>query len=207
MLTLLTVSGHQHKKILRDTGETPGGTGKPENKDIPLKGSNWAATDDQNRDYSLSFSNEDNKVKINDKIDASYTVNGVTVSFDLSQYVDMWKTMTSEQYRKLEIERLQKELADRQREYDMETDPDKKRNLKFPLDDTANELAGLKGLPSERFKKLFEENKATALSLEPYAKFNGTLESAKKELTVMQFPVLDRGIYKSQQLVFKLQTK
>lgn len=84
MLTLLTVSGHQHKKILRDTGETPGGTGKPENKDIPLKGSNWAATDDQNRAYSLSFSNEDGKVKINDKIDASYTVNGVTVSFDLS---------------------------------------------------------------------------------------------------------------------------
>ena len=72
-----------------------------------------------------------------------------------------------------------------------------------------NRIKGLNDIPTEEkaeFEKDLEESRKRAKAILPHAKFEGTLNADKTELTIEKFPVLDKdGTCKVEKAVFKKQ--
>ena len=140
-------------------------------------------------------------------LESVYTVQDLTVSFDFSKSVKAWTTMTVDTYINWEIVEYNKYLAELEDLLKKEQDAAKKKEYEKAIKEVKEYLKTLKN-PSPEFKdeiaKDIESCKKFANALEPYAKFDGTLNVDKTQLTIANFPVRNKDdIYEIKEAVFK----
>ena len=98
--------------------------------DPALKGTQWSYNDKAAmRNYTISFAADDRNVAYVDYKEAIYTVKDKTVSFDYSQYIQLWKSMTVDRYIQLIIAETKKEIAKVENLLKAEKDAAKKKEL------------------------------------------------------------------------------
>lgn len=188
----LTGCGNMTDKAASDQADStevkPTGKADPE-----LRGTSWkGANSISSRTRNIVFAKDDtNKVSINE-LDATYSVSGSTVSFDLTQYVQIQKSLTLDTYLKKRIAETEKAIADLERRIKEEQDEARRASLQKDLLKGKDHLEKIKN-PSAEYKTMFATElahlKEVVATLEPFAQFTGTLNDAKTELSIEKFPV------------------
>ena len=142
-----------------------------------------------------------------DQVWEVYTVNGATVSFDFSKSAKAWSTITVEAYIDWEITMGNKYIAELEELAKKEQDATKKKEYEDKIEKNKNIIKELKNLSPEKkaeFEKKIEEMKKAAKAFEPYAKFEGTLNPDKTELTIEKCPMRNNDhTFKVERVVFK----
>lgn len=126
--------------------------------------------------------------------EAVYTVSGTAVLFDMTAYITGLKNATTAQYQQGEINWLKGLIAKIKEDIHKTTDPDKKRGLEQNLQMYKQWLQDAENPTSEKlqyWQKDVEKAKKHAAALETHAKFNGTLSSDGKSMTVTNLPYFD----------------
>ena len=139
---------------------------------------------------------------------STYTVKDLTVSFDASQTIALWKSMTGDKYLHLKIVEYEKRISKIQQKLKAETDVQKKQEYENELKEEQESLEGCKNVSDEvraRVKQYVEERIEFIEKLEPYAKFTGILNAEKTELTIENYPEYDKdnGSFKTKRVVLK----
>lgn len=167
---------------------------KPTGKADPvLKGTRWGTT---NR--IIDFAVETNMVVVSDPNagmqEATYSVNGLTVSFDLTQYVQLHKSMTVDKLIKKDIAMFENDIARLEKALKAAQAANNKaeeKQIQKALERAKNAVNGLKK-PTEELQqylaRYIEFKKQYVVKLEPFAKFTGTLNQEKTTLTINKFP-------------------
>ena len=170
---------------------------KPTGKADPaLKGTRWDTT---NR-IIIAFAVEDtNMVYVSAREvgnqEATYSVNGATVSFDLTQYVQLYKSMTVDKLIKKDIAMFENAIAQYEKYLkspEAANNTDEKKRIQDLQERAKTLLNDLKNPTEEVLQEkasLIEFMKQYAAKLEPFAKFTGTLNPEKTTLTIEKFPV------------------
>lgn len=170
---------------------------KPTGKADPvLKGTRWAAPDY----IFLNFNFEDTNIvyvsaRATGRQEATYSVNGATVSFDLTQYVQLHKSMTVDKHIKQEIAEFENDIAKLEKDLKAAQAANNKaeeKRIQQHLEIAKNAVNGLKNPTEELQRELasyVESMKQYTAKLEPFAKFTGRLNPEKTQLTVEKFPV------------------
>ena len=139
--------------------------------------------------------------------DSVYTVNGSTVSFDFSKSAKAWSTLTVKTYIDWQITMGNKYIAELEELAKKEQNATKKKEYEDEIESVKNDIKELNNMTTEekaKFEKKLEEVKKAAKAIAPYAKFEGTLNADKTELTIEKFPVLDKdGTCKVKKVIFK----
>ncbi|MGP1458900.1 MAG: hypothetical protein ACTTKL_06295 [Treponema sp.] len=136
-----------------DTKVQPTGEADP-----ALKGVRFESASDESihEAVTIVFADNDGNIASVNHMDATYTVSGSTVSFDLSQYVKIWESMTVEKY--LEMNGLTDISEEEKAELEKEIEKDKEivKTLKpyETFDGTLNE--GNFELTVEKFPVVIE---------------------------------------------------
>ena len=128
--------------------------------------------------------------------EATYGVNGTTVSFDLTQYAQLYKSMTVDKLIKKDIAMFEDAIA--QLEKDLKaaqaaSNKAEEKRIQKELEEQRSVLNDLKNTTEEGLRELasyVEDMKQYAAKLEPFAKFTGTLNPEKTKLTIEKFPVV-----------------
>ena len=155
--------------------------------DPALKGTKWRANEN-----GLSFAEKGNTVSMY-AFESVYTVNGSTISFDFSKSVKAWSAMTVDTYINWEIAMITKDIAELEDLLKKEQDAEKKKEYEARIKKAKGDLEITKNLsPEEKngYAKGVEASKKAAKALEPHAKFDGTFNADKTELTIAKCPVL-----------------
>lgn len=171
-----------------------------------LKGRRWKAASSDS--VQLFFAEKGNTVSMASFVSV-YTVNGSTVSFDFSKSAKAWSAMTFDTYINGLIAMYNKEIAKIDDLSNKEQNEIKKKEYKKQIDMIKQGIEKLKNLPPEekdKYTKGIEAFKKIAKAFEPYAKFDGTLNTDKTELTIEKFPVQKAGLtVEVKKVVFKKQ--
>ena len=204
MSTVAVMAGCNHANDNKgNTGNTGDGLNiQPTGKADPaLKATRWEADNER-----LYFGSEGNTVYMYD-FDSVYTVIGATVSFDFSKSAKAWSTLTVKTYIDWQITMGNKYIAELEELAKKEQDTTKKKEYEDKIEKTKNIIKELKNLsPEEKaeLEKELEESRKRAKAILPHAKFEGTLNDDKTELTIEKFPVLDKdGTCKVKKVIFK----
>ena len=169
---------------------------KPTGKADPaLKGTRWDTTD-----RTIAFAVEDTNIvyvsaRETGSQEATYSVNSATVSFDLTQSVQLYKSMTVDKLIKKDIAMLEDAIV--QLEKDLKaaqaaSNKAEEKRIQKELEEQRSVLNDLKNTTEEGLRELasyVEDMKQYAAKLEPFAKFTGTLNPEKTKLTINKFPV------------------
>ena len=158
--------------------------------DPALKGTEWHPVSFDN--VHLSFAEKGNTVRMG-SFESVYTVNGSTVSFDFSKSAQARSAITVDTVIKLEIAALNEDIAKGEALLKKEQDAAKKKEYEEAIESLKKYLEYLKNLSSEEkdeIAKKIEPDKKAAKALEPHAKFDGTFNTDKTELTIEKFPVI-----------------
>lgn len=170
---------------------------KPTGKVNPvLKGTRWAAPDY----IFLNFNFEDTNIvyvsaRGTGRQEATYSVNGATVSFDLTQYVQLHKSMTVDKHIKQDIAKFENDIAKFEKDLKAAQAANNKAEEKRIQKELERRRSGLEHLknPTEGLQRdlasSVENMKQYAAKLEPFAKFTGRLNLEKTQLTIEKFPV------------------
>ncbi|MGP1431298.1 MAG: hypothetical protein ACTTJ4_03140 [Treponema sp.] len=170
---------------------------KPTGKvDSVLKGTRWAAPDY----IFLNFNFEDTNIvyvsaRGTGRQEATYSVNGATVSFDLTQYVQLHKSMTVDKHIKQDIAKFENDIAKFEKDLKAAQAANNKAEEKRIQKELERRRSGLEHLknPTEGLQRdlasSVENMKQYAAKLEPFAKFTGRLNPEKTTLTIEKFPV------------------
>lgn len=121
-----------------------------------------------------------------------YSINGSTISFDMSKSLAIWKNITVDTYPQVEIQQLESEIAKLKKAIDQENDHEKKKDLETELTEKQRTLDQYKNRTDEEKKgrqKWASNMKRMSAALEPYAKFSGTFNADKTQLTIENLPV------------------
>ncbi|MGP1443991.1 hypothetical protein [Treponema sp.] len=186
-----TQSSSNHGSSNADSSSEVKPTGKA---DPVLKGTRWGTT---NR--IIDFAVETNMVVVSDPNaglqEATYSVNGLTVSFDLTQYVQLHKSMTVDKHIKQDIAKFENDIAKFEKDLKAAQAANNKAEEKRIQKELERRRSGLEHLknPTEGLQRdlasSVENMKQYAAKLEPFAKFTGRLNSEKTKLTIEKFPV------------------
>lgn len=126
--------------------------------------------------------------------EAVYTVSGTAVLFDMTAYITGLKNTTTAQYQQSEINWLKGLIAKIKEDIHKTTNPDEKKRLEQNLQMYKQWLQDAENPTSEKlqdWQKDVEKAKKRAAALETHAKFNGTLSSDGKSMTVTNLPYFD----------------
>lgn len=203
MSTVAVMAGCNHAND--NKGNTADGlTIQPTGKADPaLKDTRWKADNDY-----LYFASEGNTAHMYD-FESVYTVNASTVSFDFSKSAKAWSTLTVKTYIDWQITMGNKYIAELEELAKKEQDATKKKEYEDQIERIKNGIKGLNDMTTEEkaeFEKELNESRKLAKAILPHAKFEGTLNDDKTELTIEKFPVLDKdGTCKVEKAVFKKQ--
>ena len=169
---------------------------KPTGKADPvLKGTRWDTT---NR--IIAFAVEDTNIvyvsaRETGSQEATYSVNGATVSFDLTQSVQLYKSMTVDKLIKKDIAMFENAIAQLEKDLKAAQAANNKaeeKRIQKELEGKRSVLKPLKN-PTEKLQRelasYVESMKQYTAKLEPFAKFTGRLNPEKTKLTVEKFPV------------------
>ena len=188
-----TQSSSNHGSSNADSSSEVKPTGKA---DPALKGTRWDTT---NR-IIIAFAVEDTNMvyfstpEVGNQ-EATYSVNGTTVSFDLTQYVQLYKSMTVDKFIKKDIAIFENAIAQLEKDLKAAQAANNKAEEKRIQDDLETKRSVLKLLknPTEEVQRdvagYIEFMKQYVVKLEPFAKFTGTLNPEKTTLTINKFPV------------------
>ena len=169
---------------------------KPTGKADPvLKGTRWDTT---NR--IIAFAVEDTNIvyvsaRETGSQEATYSVNGATVSFDLTQSVQLYKSMTVDKLIKKDIAMFENAIAQLEKDLKAAQAANNKaeeKRIQKELEEKRLMLNDLKNSTEEELQEIasyIESMKQYAAKLEPFAKFTGTLNPEKTKLTIEKFPV------------------
>ena len=158
--------------------------------DPALKGTGWGAVSSDG--VSISFAEKGNTVSMY-AFESVYTVNGSTISFDFSKSVKAWSAMTVDTYINWNIAMITKDIAELEDLLKKEQDAEKKKEYEARIKKAKGDLEIAKNLsPEEKdeYAEDVEASKKAAKALEPHAKFDGTFNADKTELTIAKCPVL-----------------
>lgn len=163
--------------------------------DPELKNTFWSepTAPGQPIENAISFDGVGNIASIN-SIQALYTVNGTTISFDLIPWINIYKNMTLDKFKEDYIAILKIQISELQKDIDKETDPSLKQQLEDRLKNTQKDLTMIENNDPGMLQMLrghIEFLKNMAKTLEPYAKFDGTFNEGKTTLTIEKFPKYD----------------
>lgn len=89
---------------------------------------------------------------------------------------------------------MEKDIAKLEKEIAEESDPDKKKNKELRLEEVKEFLAKIKKRDQnimDEFKDSLGYLKQMALMFKPYAKFEGSFNTEKTNLTIKGYPVYD----------------
>lgn len=123
-----------------------------------------------------------------------YSIDGLTISFDMSKSLAIWKNIIVDTYPQVEIQQLESEIAKLEKAIEQESDPQKKEDLETELTEKRRTLDQYKNRTDEEKKdrqKWASNMKRMSAALEPHAKFSGTFNADKTELTIENLPVYD----------------
>lgn len=169
---------------------------KPTGKADPaLKGTRWDTTG-----RTIAFEVEDtNIVYVSAREtgcqEATYSVNGTTVSFDLTQSVQLHKSMTVDKLIKEDIAMFENDIAQLEKDLKAAQAANNKaeeKRIQKELEWNRRRLNDLKNSTEEELQEIasyIESMKQYVAKLEPFAKFTGTLNPEKTQLTIEKFPV------------------
>ncbi len=148
--------------------------------DPALKGTQWSYNDKAAmRNYTISFAADDRNVAYVDYKAATYTVKDKTISFDYSQYIQLWKSMTVDRFIQLTIADLKKSLDEEEKRLKAEKDAAKKKALEQSITRTKDALQRYQNVTQDQKNGIAEELKEERemlTALEKYATFSGTLD-------------------------------
>ena len=173
--------------------------------DPALKGTQWSYNDKAAMMIrTISFAADDRNVADVDHQEATYTVKDKTISFDYSQYIQLWKSMTVDRFIQLTIADLKESLDEEEKRLKAEKDAAKKKELEQLITRMKKSLQHYQNLTQDQKNELAEdlkEEKEMITALEKYATFSGTLDG--ETITVEKFPVHKPGTWELKKIVFK----
>ena len=190
MSTVAVMAGCNHANDNKGNTDNTGDglniqpTGKA---DPALKDTRWEADNNY-----LYFASGGNRVSMYG-FGSVYTVNGATVSFDFSKSAKAWSTLTVKTYIDWQITMGNKYIAELEELVKKEQDATKKKEYEDQIERIKNSIKGLNDMTTEEkaeFEKELEESRKLAKAILPYAKFDGTFNADKTELTIEKFPVI-----------------
>ena len=204
VLAAIVVTGCN--KMTDQQGTTSGfniqSTGKA---DPALKGTRWSYNDEAaTMIRTISFAADDRNVANVDYKEAIYTVKDKTVSFDYSQYIRLWKSMTVDRFIQLTIAETKKEIAEIENQLKAEKDAAKKKALEQRITRMKEILQYYQNVTQEQKNELAEdltEQREMLTALEKYATFSGTLDG--ETITVEKFPVHKPGAWELKKIALK----
>ena len=168
--------------------------------DSALKNTEWESQPDVRN--KLFFSEKGNTVNMY-VFHSVYTVNGSTVSFDFSKSVQAWSALTFDAYINWQIAGLNKYLTELEMLLNNEQNAAQKTEYEEKIKSAKEHLNKLKN-PSAEDRKDFENINKEAKAIAPYAKFEGTLNADKTELTIEKCPMRNNDhTFKVERVVFK----
>ena len=177
----------------------PHGSGEPPVSDLEVKptaeadpalaGTRWRSS---GISETIGFVDNGNIARFFANV-ALYSIDGLTISFDMSKSLAIWKNITLDAYIKNYRQELEKYIAELESAIKQGIDPQKKEQLEKRLSVSKKELNDL--MTDDEFKKELQEeidntHKMSA-ALEPHAKFSGTFNAEKTTLTIENLPVYD----------------
>lgn len=159
-----------------------------------MKGTRWDTTD-----RTIAFAVEDTNIvyvsaRETGSQEATYSVNGTTVSFDLTQYAQLYKSMAVDKLIKKDIAMFENAIAQLEKDLKAAQAANNKaeeKRIQKELEGKRSVLKPLKNPTEELQRELasyVESMKQYTAKLEPFAKFTGRLNPEKTKLTVEKFP-------------------
>lgn len=182
----------------------PHGSGEPPVSDLEVKptaeadpalaGTRWKCNEISE---TIGFFDKGNIARVFAYV-ALYSIDGSKISFDMSKSLAILKNITFDSYIKNYRQYLEKNIAELENAIKQESAPQKKKELEDRLSIYKKNLEDLE--TNDEFKKELEEvvndlHKMSA-ALEPYAKFSGTFNPEKTQLTIENLHIYDRHINK-----------
>lgn len=161
--------------------------------DPALKATEWQDTTGYS---SIVFAKVGNIAYL-EGFEALYTINGNTISFDLTRSITNHENITLDEYVKEVMQELEKGIAKLEKdikEAEGKGDKQKKKKLEKELEKAKEALKYLENPDEdlqEEIKGDVKKMHTYASKMEMYAKFEGIFNSEKTQLTIEKFPEYD----------------
>ena len=160
-----------------------------------------------NSKAAFSFDRKGNIVSMNSLYQSVYTVKGFTVSFDFVQSMKAFKVITIDSYINFAIAEKQKRIVTLEELLNTSENPEMRKEYEEEIKKAKEKIQEYKNMTQkEKDDWVVSMNgiKEEAKALEAYAKFEGTLNADKTELTIEKFPLIEKDFTcKVERVVFK----